>query len=169
MRAGALARTVLLRQSHIPRVGDFPKARPVITRTRSWRGLMQVRFNDTRADHGFLIRQAFLWSPLRVFGSGFVLALFLYFYLGHDQFMYQMFGFESEAMVEFRVIGRPAKSVGELLQNDRGFFSPVRHLEVDLHPKPEFDAWKDKERRGANADTPEEPEKMDELIPQSKY
>ncbi|KEG09898.1 hypothetical protein DQ04_04481080 [Trypanosoma grayi] len=125
-------------------IGRPPGQYPVIHRTRSWRGIMQVRFNDTRADRNRLLKHAVLWSPLRVFGLCFLTTTAMYFTLGHDRFMHTIFGYESEMHYEARVNPDASIMFGEtLLGKDRSWSSPVRDLEKPLHPKREFDVLRD--------------------------
>ncbi len=127
----------------LPKVGDTPKPRPVITRTRSWRGLMQVRYDDARADRTTLMKHAFIYAPLRVAGSGIVITSWAYWFYGHDVFMYNIFGYESEATVEGKMKGTIEQTFGDLFSSDRGSRSPLRELEKDTHPMPKFAVMKD--------------------------
>lgn len=137
-----MLRHTLLRRLVIPKSGDYPKARPVITRTRSWRGLMQVRYDDARGDRTLMMKHAFIYAPLRV-GLGIVfVTTWCYFFYGHDLFMYNVFGYESEAMVEGRTKGTIETTIADVMMSDRGSQSPLRELEVDLHPQPNFDVFK---------------------------
>ncbi|CCW59588.1 unnamed protein product [Phytomonas sp. EM1] len=120
--------------------------RPIIRRTRSWRGIMQVRFNDSKADSRRLGRQAFLWSPLRVFGLGIVTLASLYITLGHDYFMHVLMGYESEMQYEMKVnptLGALTSCAGPVMDLNKGWKSPLRDLEKPLHPKREFDIFRD--------------------------
>ncbi|CCW67432.1 unnamed protein product [Phytomonas sp. Hart1] len=120
-------------------------SRPIIKRTRSWRGIMQVRFNDTKFDSRRLTRQAFIWSPLRVFGLGLLSMSIFYYILGHDYFMHSLMGYESEMQYEMRVnptLGALSCSAGFVIDLDKGCKSPLRDLEKPLHPKREFDIFK---------------------------
>ncbi|ORC90121.1 uncharacterized protein TM35_000091710 [Trypanosoma theileri] len=125
-------------------VGRAPQPHPIIRRTRSWRGIMQVRFNDTRADRNKIVQQAFFWAPMRIFGICFVTTTVMYFTLGHDRFMHTLFGYESEMNYEARV--NPGASVmfsETMLDKDRAWKSPVRDLEKPLHPIRRFDVLRD--------------------------
>ncbi|KAG8346366.1 hypothetical protein ERJ75_000132900 [Trypanosoma vivax] len=125
-------------------VGRAPSPHPVIRRTRSWRGLMQVRFDDTGADRKKVLKHAFMWAPLRVFGLCFVTTSVMYFTFGHDRFMHMLFGYESEMNYELRVNPDSSILVGNtLLDKDRGWRSPLRDLEKPLHPIREFDVLRD--------------------------
>ena len=116
------------------------RSRPVITRTRSWRGLMQVRHDDTKHDYKVVAKHFFIYSPLRV-GSMFLLCLTVgYCYLGHDGFMYHLFGYESEAAVEHRAM-KPAYGIGELLLSDRKANRGFRQLEEDRYEDPKFNLY----------------------------
>ncbi|EPY29068.1 hypothetical protein STCU_04741 [Strigomonas culicis] len=117
--------------------------RPVISRTRSWRGIMQVRFNDTRADRNTLGRQAFFWAPVRVFGIGLLAVCGAYFVLGHDAFMHMLLGYESEMQYEARVNPTPYLIAGTTIGNPKAWKSPLRDLEAPLHPKREFEVFRD--------------------------
>eukprot|EP00672_Neobodo_designis_P007578 CAMPEP_0174855604 /NCGR_PEP_ID=MMETSP1114-20130205/33685_1 /TAXON_ID=312471 /ORGANISM="Neobodo designis, Strain CCAP 1951/1" /LENGTH=137 /DNA_ID=CAMNT_0016090349 /DNA_START=88 /DNA_END=498 /DNA_ORIENTATION=+ len=112
--------------------------RPVITRTRSWRGLMQVRHDDTLHDYKFVARQLFFWSPLRVFGMAMVTAVVSYLILGHDGFMYHLFGYESEGAMEHREMNKPMYGIGALLLVDRHANKGIRKLEEPLEEQPKF-------------------------------
>lgn len=112
---------------------------PALRRTRSWRGVIQVRFDDTRADRNRILRHATLWAPLRLFGIGFVMTTFAYFVLGHDFFLHTLLGYESEMQYEARVNPSINNTYGTLLEKDRAWRSPIRQLEKPLHPKREFD------------------------------
>lgn len=136
---GAFGTTRVLRM--VPKVYDYPKPRPVIRKTRSWRGLMQVRYDDTRTDRNSILRNALIWAPLRTFGSGVLVAVGMYYYLGHDQFMFMLFGYESEAMVEGRVNANPEKVFADILSSDRGAGSNLRAFEAPDKPTREFDVW----------------------------
>lgn len=153
-RISALRTTPVARK--IPKAYDYPKPRPVIRKTRSWRGLMQVRFDDTKADRNAILKNALLWAPLRVFGSGVMVAVVLYYFYGHDQFMFMLFGYESEAMVEGRVNSNPDNTFGDILGTDRGVGSPLRALEQATHTSKEFDVFKryNKNPYAAAASTP---------------
>ncbi|CAD2213375.1 hypothetical protein AGDE_03755 [Angomonas deanei] len=119
------------------------KQPPVMRRSRSWRGVMQVRFDDTRSDRNKIGRQAFFWAPIRVFGSGLALVALVYFYCGHDTFLHTLLGYESEMQYEVRVnpTAAPYKTPGA--GTNKGWKSPLRDLEQPLHPKPEFDVFRD--------------------------
>ncbi len=122
--------------------GDTPRTRPVITRTRSWRGIMQVRYDDTRADRKQFMHHMFLWAPLRVVATGMCISMFLYFYLGHDQYMYQMFGYESEAYLEHKRHTEPIFLPGDLIFNDRRAFRNIRDNEEATHEKRTFSVFR---------------------------
>lgn len=119
--------------------------KPIIRRTRSWRGIMQVRYNDTRADRNKIGVQAFFWAPVRIFGLGITVTCFLYYFLGHDSFMHTMLGYESEMQYEARV--NPTTETQSqnfmILDRDRAWKSPLRNLEKPLHPQREFDVLRD--------------------------
>ncbi|CBH10057.1 hypothetical protein, conserved [Trypanosoma brucei gambiense DAL972] len=125
-------------------IGRAPAPHPVIRRTRSWRGIMQVRFNDTRADRNRILKHAFLWAPVRIFGICFVTTTIIYFTIGHDRFMHTLFGYESEMHYEARVNPDASILIGDtLLDKDRAWKSPLRNLEKPLHPRREFDVLRD--------------------------
>jgi hypothetical protein len=115
--------------------------RPLISRTRSWRGLMQVRHDDTKHDYKYVAKQFFIYSPMRVFGSGILTGTVAYWYLGHDGFMYHLFGYESEAAVEARPMNRPMFGIGELLFADRKMIRGIRALEEDKVEDPKFNVY----------------------------
>ncbi|KPA80379.1 putative mitochondrial hypothetical protein [Leptomonas pyrrhocoris] len=118
--------------------------RPIIRRTRSWRGIMQVRFNDTRADRNKLGRQAFFWAPVRIFGLGLLVTCCLYMGMGHDSFIHNLLGYESEMQYEARVNPVPEDFQNYMvLDSDRAWKSPLRNLEKPLHPNREFDVLRD--------------------------
>jgi hypothetical protein len=118
--------------------------RPIMRRTRSWRGIMQARFNDTRADRNKLGRQAFLWAPMRIFGLGLLVTCALYFGMGHDAFLHTLLGYESEMQYEARVNPlREGQQNFMVVDNDRAWKSPLRDLEKPLHPNREFDVLRD--------------------------
>ena len=132
------------RRLHFPvTAGDRPRGRPVITRSRSWRGMMQVRYDDTRADRNQFLKHAFIWGPMRVAGLGLTISMFLYFYMGHDQYMFQMFGYESEAYIEHKRMQEPTHLLGDLLMNDRRAFKNIRHNEPPVHDKITFPLFKE--------------------------
>lgn len=143
----------MLRRGVVSLVGFHPFAagrrghkvdRPVIRRTRSWRGIMQVRFDDSGADRKRLGRQAFFWAPVRIFGLGLCVTSLTYFSLGHDQFMHMLLGYESEMQYESRV--NPVmggQSYSAALEKDKAWKSPLRSLERPLHPTREFDVFVD--------------------------
>lgn len=122
-----------------PRAG--PVARPIIRRSRSWRGVMQVRFNDSRADSKKIGRQAFFWAPMRILTLGVTATAVLYLALGHDAFMHTLMGYESEMQYEARV--NPIGAEPAPLDRDRSWKSPLRQLEQPLYPKREFDVFKE--------------------------
>lgn len=140
-RRRRMLRPSLVRLYQPVKARDYPKPRTVITRTRSWRGLMQVRFNDNRSDHKFLLKQFLVWGPMRVFGSGTIVATLLYAYLGHDGFMYTVFGYESEAAVEQRPLGRPAFGVAQMMFLDRAGARPIRDVEEDREENAKFELY----------------------------
>ncbi|RNF08148.1 hypothetical protein TraAM80_02905 [Trypanosoma rangeli] len=116
-------------------IGKFPSPHPIIRRTRSWRGIMQVRFNDTRADRNQLLRQSFMWAPMRIFGLGCLTTTVMYFTIGYDCFTHTLFGYESEMQYEARANPDASVVFGEtMLDNDRGWKSPLRNLGMPLHP-----------------------------------
>jgi hypothetical protein len=123
--------------------GDKPRNRPVITRTRSWRGIMQVRYDDTRADRQQFVRHMFVWAPMRVIATGMSISMFMYFYLGHDQYMYQMFGYESEAYLEMKRHTEPIHLPGDLIFNDRRAFRNIRENEEPTHEKRTFPIFRE--------------------------
>ena len=109
---------------------------------------MQVRFDDTAADRDGLLKNLIFWSPLRVGSTGLLTGVFTYFYLGHDQFMYTMFGYESEALVESRVNTQPEHHWEETLGHLRGSNSNLRKFEVDQHPRERFPGVFKKDAQG---------------------
>ena len=121
---------------------DKPNARPIITRTRSWRGVMQVVFDETRQSRSSNYKHALFYAPLRVMGMALMCYTFMYFYFGHDQFFYQILGYESEAIVEHRVNAQDV-SIYEGALGDKGYYSNVRKLEQDRPDKLHFDIYKD--------------------------
>lgn len=120
-----------------------PDPMPIIRRTRSWRGVMQVRFDDQRADRNSMAMQLVFWSPLRIFGCIFASTSFIYVYMGHDQFMHLLMGYESEMQFETKVNPTDNISNKKPLENDRGWRLSIRNLEQPLHPTREFDVMKD--------------------------
>ena len=122
-------------------MGKKPRDRPVITRTRSWRGLMQVRHDDSFFDYSFMVKQLLVWSPLRITLSLAMTAGTAYAYLGHDGFMYHLFGYESEAAMEYKPMNRPSFGLGELMLSDRKIGSGIRDLEVDKYEEPKFNVF----------------------------
>ncbi|RNF20424.1 uncharacterized protein Tco025E_03782 [Trypanosoma conorhini] len=125
-------------------IGKSPGPQPIIRRTRSWRGIMQVRFNDTRADRNQILRHAFLWAPMRILGLGCLTTTVMYFTVGHDRFMHTLFGYESEMHYEARVNPDASVVFGDtMLDKDRAWKSPLRELEMPLHPKRQFDVLRD--------------------------
>lgn len=138
--SGLLRRTKLSLYK-IPAAYDYARPRPVIRKTRSWRGLMQVRFDDSTSDRNTLLKHAFIWAPLRVLGIAVTCGTFSYFYFGHDQFMFMFFGYESEAMVEGRVNVAPQFNWDDILGHTKNCVSPLRKFEVDPHPMRTFDVF----------------------------
>jgi hypothetical protein len=139
-----MLRKSLIRRAELLYTRNNPKAvrdRPVITRTRSWRGLMQVRHDDTLHDYKFVARQFFFWSPLRVLGSGIFTAVVSYVILGHDGFMYHLFGYESEGAMEHREINKPMYGIGALLLVDRHANKGIRQLEEPAEEEPKFNVF----------------------------
>ena len=136
-----MLRLTARRLAELPRPGTKLQERPIISRTRSWRGLMQVRHDDTRHDYKYMMKQFFFYSPIRVGGSGILTATIAYFYLGHDGFMYHLFGYESEAAVEQRPLNRPAHGIGELLFADRKMINGIRSLEDPKTEEPAFNVY----------------------------
>ena len=112
---------------------------PVIRRSRSWRGIMQVRYDDSKSDRGKIIRQIVFWSPLRVFGLMFLTLSMYYTMTGHDNFMLQLFGYESENTFEERINRTPAVIPVPGMTLTKAFDSPVRKLEVPLYTERKFD------------------------------
>lgn len=105
---------------------------------------MQVRFNDSRADRNKIGRQAFFWAPVRLVGLAVVITCSLYYGMGHDSFMHNLLGYESEMQYEARV--NPLKGSGQnfmVLDRDRAWKSPLRDLEQPLHPTRDFDVLRD--------------------------
>jgi len=118
--------------------------RPIIRRTRSWRGIMQVRFNDTRADRNRIGRQVFFWAPFRIFGLGLLTTAALYFSLGHDSFIHALLGYESEMQYEARVNPMESNSPNFMcLDRDKAWKSPLRNMERPLHSVRELDVMRD--------------------------
>lgn len=139
------------------RAGPSIVARPIIRRTRSWRGIMQVRFNDSRADHKRLGLQAFVWSPLRMFGLALTLMTLSYIILGHDVFMFSLLGYESEMQYEKKVNPSSSnESFLSLIDKDKNWKSPVRDLEKPLHPRREFDLFKERATSANHASASEQ-------------
>ncbi|KAG5490490.1 hypothetical protein JKF63_00610 [Porcisia hertigi] len=130
--------SVFSRRRELPR-------KPIIRRTRSWRGIMQVRFNDSRADRNKIGRQAFFWAPVRIFGLGVIATCSLYYLMGHDSFLHTLLGYESEMQYEARVnpVAEGHSQNFMILDKDRAWKSPVRNLERPLHPVREFDVLRD--------------------------
>lgn len=120
-----------------------PDGLPIIRRSRSWRGVTQVRFDDNKADRGTQAKYFFLWAPFRVFGLMLCTTSILYLYMGHDQFMHSLMGYESEMQYEFQVNPTPNPMMGTFLDKDRRWNMPVRNLEQQLHPVREFDVLRD--------------------------
>ena len=116
-----------------PRVGDEPKARPYLSRTRSWRGRMQVRYDDTKTDSKQVAMHAFVWAPMRVIAMGLTACVGTYLYLGHDSFMFSMFGYESESIVEYRVNPPAQAHLASTLGHSKGAYAAVRQLEIVLN------------------------------------
>lgn len=104
---------------------------------------MQVRFDDTRADRKQFVRHMIIWAPLRVTICGLIISSFLYFYLGHDQYMYQMFGYESEAYLEHKRMTEPVHLPGDLIFNDRRAFRKIRENENSVHDRKTFPVFRD--------------------------
>ncbi|CUG88654.1 transmembrane protein, putative [Bodo saltans] len=129
----------------LPRRALMKKAdpMPIIRRSRSWRGVTQARFDDNKADRKTQAKQLFIWAPLRVFGTIFITSSVLYVYMGHDQFMHSLMGYESEMQYEYQVNPTPNPMIGSFLERDRRWHAPVRNLEKELHPVREFDVMKD--------------------------
>ncbi len=103
---------------------------PIIRRSRSWRGIMQIRFDDTKSDRNKIVRQMVLWSPLRVFGVTFLSLSIYYVVAGHDVFMLTWFGYESENTFEERLNRSPLLADTPQFMNEKAFESPVRALEL---------------------------------------
>lgn len=121
-----------------------PDPMPIIRRSRSWRGIMQVRYDENKGDRKNIWWHFLLWSPLRIVTVfGFSTSL-LYVYLGHDQFMHVMMGYESEMQYESTVnpTGTNAMGTYKEFENDRGWKKGMRNLEKPLHPRREFDVMK---------------------------
>lgn len=125
--------------SRKPRVYE----RPFIRRTRSWRGVMQVRYNDTKLDRNKLAQHAFFWSPLRLFGMSTLVSVVIYLLFGHDRFMQILLGYESEMLYETRVNPSTTQSYESVLDKDKAWRSPMRNLEKPLHSVREFDLLRD--------------------------
>jgi len=115
-----------------PKVGDEPKPRPYLSRPRTWRGRMQVRYDDTKTDTKQVAMHAFVWAPMRVATMGLIACVGTYLYLGHDSFMFSMFGYESESLIEFRVNPPAQANSLNLIGNNKAAYSPVRQLEIVL-------------------------------------
>ena len=95
---------------------------------------MQVRFNDSKVDRNMLIKQLVFWSPLRVFGILFFVLASGYLLTGHDEFMYSIFGYESENKFEARINPRGFNnSVQTTVLADKKWVSPLREREPALH------------------------------------
>eukprot|EP00760_Papus_ankaliazontas_P024422 PhM_4_TR229/c0_g1_i1/m.100048 len=122
----------------VPSTGDVPKARPYLSRTRSWRGRVQVRFDDAYADRKKVLSHAFIWSPLRVGTLGLFASAGTYIYLGHDSFMFQLFGYESESMIETRVNPPADANFGNTVGHARAAYSPIRHMEVVMDQQKDY-------------------------------
>jgi hypothetical protein len=85
---------------------DRPVSRPVITRQRSWRGVMQVRHDAVQHTTKQMAADAVFFSPLKLVACAAVGVITAYLAAGHDVFMHELFGFESESMVEERIQGK---------------------------------------------------------------
>lgn len=104
---------------------------PLIKRTRSWRGVMQARFDDTRTDSSKIVKHAFVFAPIRVFGITLMSVSSLYIGMGHDSFMYHVLGYESETAFEARVnpMASGTSHSTPMLKVDDQILSPVYDLE----------------------------------------
>lgn len=108
---------------------------------------MQVRFNDGRADSKEWVYQLLFWAPLRVFGIAFVATSVMYVFLGHDQFMYTVMGYESEMQYEARVNPTDSIQFGSMLEKDKNWRGRLRNLELPLHEPRKFDVLKSDDPR----------------------
>ena len=132
----------------LPKPFDYPKPRPVIKKTRSWRGTMQVRYDDAKADRAMLTKSFFFGAPCRAMLAMSITLSSFYFLKGHDQFMFLVFGYESESMVETRVSGlnidhtSPSGYWKDTFNRSKNALTPVRDFEKDPHQKKWFDVFK---------------------------
>eukprot|EP00759_Apiculatamorpha_spiralis_P040558 PhF_6_TR39099/c0_g2_i1/m.58510 len=131
-----------------PKIGDIPKGRPYLSRTRSWKGRMIVRFDDASQERSTVAAQAFIWAPLRFLAMAMLSACTLYMYLGHDSFMFSMFGFESESIIETRIRPPGPASPHGLISHHKAAYSGVRQLEIALQEHKEYLYALAKEKQG---------------------
>eukprot|EP00744_Colponema_vietnamica_P019821 GILI01028072.1.p1 GENE.GILI01028072.1~~GILI01028072.1.p1 ORF type:complete len:146 (-),score=10.35 GILI01028072.1:16-453(-) len=112
---------------------------PLIARTRTWKGTMQVRFEEKNEhrSRSFLV-WGILGAPFRVLFVMMVTFGGCYLFLGHDEFMFQLLGYESE--MQYEGIVNPIPEEVALLNAEglKGATSPLRALEKTLHPAPVF-------------------------------
>lgn len=132
------------RSMRIPIRGiDTPptSAAPLITRTRTWRGTMQVRYDEQT--QSLKSRNFWLWgilgAPFRVAFVCTVTFGLAYLFLGHDEFMFQLLGYESEMQYEGIVNPIPDEVALQNQLTPKAAMSPIRTLEKPLHPPPVFD------------------------------
>ena len=123
------------------RVACLSGRAPVISRTRSWRGLMHVRYDDGLTDRLTFWKQLLLFAPLRVSCGLSIVFGAIYMFLGHDQFLYMMYGYESEMNYEARVNPNVPMYRLSLMQTPDPAKHTVRLLEPPIHHQKEFDIF----------------------------
>jgi hypothetical protein len=123
----------------------YTPQKPVFRKTRSWRGIMQVRYNDELNDAKIVTKQLLFWAPLRVILPALCVFAAYYVMMGHDVFLQDIMGFESESHYEPPIGDRKdgLRRRPPMITGAKAHLSPVRDLEKPLHPIPEFDIFKE--------------------------
>ena len=100
---------------------------------------MQVAPASATIDTKTAVYNVFFFLPYQI-GVGLLLtAAAYYFVAGHDQFLFEVCGYESEMQYEGAVNPRTGTlTPGILASMDKGQMSPLRDLERPLHPSPSF-------------------------------
>ena len=100
---------------------------------------MQVKYDTGEMTNKKFYVYGLLMAPLRL-GTVFAISFgFCYVVLGHDEFMFQLMGYESEMQYESIVNPAPEDTTLNERYGERAALSPVRMLEKPLHPPPVFE------------------------------
>ena len=100
---------------------------------------MQVAPASPGLDRKTTFYNIFFFLPFQVVCGLLLTTGAYYFVAGHDQFMFEVCGYESEMQYEGAVNPRSGTlTPGVLATMDKAQTSPLRDLEKPLHPAPSF-------------------------------